>query len=43
MEKSQIPVFHIVWHVFVMVASSLHWFAVFHYTVQYDVPKPLMS
>ncbi|CAM9797160.1 unnamed protein product [Scytosiphon promiscuus] len=39
----KIPVFHIVWHIFVMVASSLHWFAVFHYTVQYEVPKPLMS
>eukprot|EP00752_Nemacystus_decipiens_P005535 g5007.t1 len=39
----KIPVLHVVWHVFVMVASSLHWSAVFHYTVAYDVPKPLMS
>ncbi|CAM9725919.1 unnamed protein product [Pylaiella littoralis] len=39
----KVPAFHIVWHVFVMVASSLHWFAVYNYTVQYEVPKPLMS
>ena len=32
--------YHTVWHVFVMVASMLHWFAVFNYTVHYEVPKP---
>lgn len=36
----QIPIYHTVWHVFVLVASVMHWFAVFHYTVQYEVPKP---
>lgn len=39
----QVPVYHIVWHVFVMVASLMHWFAVFHYTVHYEVPKPISS
>ncbi|CAM9933934.1 unnamed protein product [Ascophyllum nodosum] len=36
---SKIPIFHTVWHIFVMAASAMHWFAVFHYTVHYEVPK----
>lgn len=35
----KIPAYHIVWHVFVMVASLLHWFAVYRYTVHNEVPQ----
>ncbi|CAM9832900.1 unnamed protein product [Discosporangium mesarthrocarpum] len=37
----KVPVFHVVWHVFVMIASLLHWFAVYRYTVHQDVPLVL--
>ncbi|CAN0153920.1 unnamed protein product, partial [Phaeothamnion confervicola] len=28
-----VPIYHTVWHVFVMVASAMHWFAIFFFVV----------
>lgn len=29
----KIPIYHVIWHVFVMVASAMHWFAIYLYVV----------
>ncbi len=28
------PIYHVIWHVFVVVAATLHWFAVYFFVVQ---------
>lgn len=33
------PIYHCVWHLFVVLAASLHWFAIFFYVV----PKPIVG
>jgi predicted membrane channel-forming protein YqfA (hemolysin III family) len=32
------PIFHTVWHVFVMVGSLLHWLCIYHYICIIDIP-----
>jgi hemolysin III len=35
------PIFHTVWHIFVMIGSLLHWFCIYHYIVVIDIAPPL--
>jgi hypothetical protein len=31
------PIFHAVWHVFVVLAAASHWFAIYFYVVQVNI------
>jgi hypothetical protein len=31
------PIYHVIWHVFVVAAATLHWFAVYFFVVQTDL------
>jgi hemolysin III len=33
------PIYHSVWHIFVIIAASLHWFAIYFYVA----PKPILG
>ena len=35
------PIFHVVWHLFVILASALHWFGIYFYVI--DIPINLRS
>ncbi len=37
------PIYHIVWHMFVMLGSLLHWLCVYHYIVSMDLVPVLMG
>lgn len=31
------PIYHVIWHVFVVAAATVHWFAVYFFVVQTDL------
>ena len=31
------PIYHVVWHLFVVLAASLHWFCVYFFIVSVDL------
>lgn len=31
------PIYHVIWHIFVIVAATIHWFDVYFYVVQVDL------
>lgn len=31
------PIYHVIWHVFVLAAATVHWFAVYFFVVQTDI------
>lgn len=34
------PIYHTVWHVFVMIGSLLHWLCIYNYIVVMDLTDP---
>jgi hypothetical protein len=34
------PIYHTIWHVFVIIAAAVHWFDVYFYIVQVDLTCP---
>jgi hemolysin III len=40
------PIFHVVWHVMVVIAATLHWFAVYFYIIHIEIsplPEPFSA
>lgn len=31
------PIYHVIWHVFVVIAATIHWFDIYFYVVQVDL------
>lgn len=31
------PIYHVIWHIFVVIAATIHWFNIYFYVVQVDL------
>jgi hypothetical protein len=37
------PIFHTIWHIFVLIAAALHWFLVYFFIIDTDLTSPVKT